>query len=202
MTISMKRISFTLLRSSLLSLAAISVAASIPTIAFGQGPADTATGQPSENDPLTKLGARLKPIADISIAIKPKGDVLPVDYAAEVFPTSSDSYANRDWAVMPFHWEASELIFQPPYWEHTPLERYGQTRSPALQPIISGAHFFGSFAIIPYKIGIDRTHDHISTLGYYRPGSAAPCVRQRLPFEWDAALMEASFWTGGQFIFP
>lgn len=199
MTNKSKRITLAWARCAVFGVA-IGVAVIAPSMSFGQE-ADSA-GLQASKDPLAKLRARLKPISDISIAIKPKGDVLPVDYAKEVFTTTSDSYANRDWAVLPFHWEASELVFQPPYWEHTPLERYGQTRSPVLQPVISGAHFFGSFAIIPYKIGIDRTHDHISTLGYYRPGSATPCLRQRLPFEWDAALMEAGVWTGGQFIFP
>ncbi len=208
MTYSPKQTRHSISTSNYSWLAAMLLAAALPTAAASQEPAESSApdlDQPviaDEDDPLKVLRARMKPIQAISIGIEPSGDSLPIDYSAELFAETSDSYANRDWAVLQFHWKASELIFQPPYWEDTPLERYGQTASPKLQPVISGAHFFGSFMILPYKIGIDRTHDHISTLGYYRPGSAAPCVRQRLPFEWDAALMEAAAWTGGQFIFP
>lgn len=141
-------------------------------------------------------------ISEIDLTIAPPEGQLPEDRSNIVFQNQSDSFANRDWAILQFHWEASELTFQPPYWEQTPLERYGHTVSPRFQPLISGAHFFGTFPIIPYKIGIDRPFDRISVLGYYQPGSPTPCLRQRLPFEWDAALMEAGAWLAGIAIFP
>ena len=148
------------------------------------------------------IQSRVRSINEIPVNLTPPEGPLPVNYSRLVFQQSSDSYANRQWAMLDFHWQPSELVFQPPYWDDVPLERYGQTISPHWQPIISGGKFFLTFPIIPYKIGIDRTHDHISTLGYYRPGSTAPCVRQRLPWEWDAALFEAGAWGGGFFIFP
>ena len=54
----------------------------------------------------------------------------------------------------------------------------------------------------PYKLGVDRTHDPIYTLGYYRPGSPAPYSRQKLPWERDAALFEGGAWTGLLLLVP
>ena len=67
------------------------------------------------------------------------------------------------------------------------LERYGQSRCPTLQPVLSGAHFFGTMAIMPYKMGLSGPFEMTSNYGYYRPGSPTPCVGRRLPWEWDAA---------------
>lgn len=148
------------------------------------------------------IRSRVMAIEKIPVILSEPQDNVPPDYSDWVFEKKVDSYAGRAWPTMEFSWEPSELVFQPPYWEHTPLERYGQTRHPRLQPVLSGLHFFGTFAIIPYKMGIDGPHDHISTLGYYRPGSPTPCLRQRLPWEWNAALLEAGAWTGMVFILP
>ena len=99
-----------------------------------------------------------------------------------------------------FHWVASNLAHQPLYWDDQPLERYGQSVSPVLQPVLSGVHFFATFPVIPYKIGIDGMYDRVYTLGYYRVGNCAPPTRQHLPFQWDAALLEAGVVTGLIFV--
>lgn len=142
------------------------------------------------------------PLAEVSLTLKASDGKMPEDNSRWLFRDRRSGNQLRPWAIAEYHWAASELAYQPLYWNQTPLERYGQTISPALQPIISGAHFFGTFPLIPYKIGIDRTHDRISTLGYYRPGSYAPCMRQRLPWEWDAAGIEAATWIALIAIFP
>ena len=77
-----------------------------------------------------------------------------------------------------------------------------QVRHPLVQPWLSGAHFFGMFPIMPYLIGLDRTHDRIYTLGYYRPGAPTPCLGRRLPLEADAAALEAATWLGLIFLLP
>ena len=56
--------------------------------------------------------------------------------------------------------------------------------------------------MIPYEIGLDGTHDLIYTLGYYRPGDRVPPTRQWLPFQWDAAFIEAGTMTGLIFLAP
>jgi hypothetical protein len=101
-----------------------------------------------------------------------------------------------------FHWAASGLRAQPAYFDDVPLERYGQSVCPAAQPFLSAARFFGTFPLMPYKMGIDRTHDPVYTLGYCRPGSPAPCLYQRLPIERDATLLEAGAWIGFIFLLP
>lgn len=144
-----------------------------------------------------------KPLASVRLDVLTVDGEVPADPSPRVFTTSpvgAGQAASRPPAV--FHWVPSNFAYQPPYFDDVPLERYGQSVCPALQPLLSGAHFFGMFPIMPYKMGIDRTHDPIYSLGYYRIGDDAPAVRQRLPFEWDAALFEAGAWTGMVFVLP
>ncbi len=184
-----------------LAIAGLALAMTTGQTASAQETVDSA--RRGQSDPVAELmRAHVKAIDDIPLSTKPSEGPLPVDHSGKLFSGKTDAYAERAWPMLEVNWEASELVFQPPYWEDTPLERYGQTRFPRMQPVVSGAHFFGTFAIVPYKIGIDRTHDRISALGYYRPGSPAPCLRQRLPWEWDAALFEAAAWSGMSFILP
>jgi len=147
-----------------------------------------------------------KPLEDISIDATPSEGPLPLDCSTNLF-FRADAYnqgmpVTRQWARTEFNWQASLLAHQPLYWDDVPLERYGQTLHPILQPAISTARFFGTFTVIPYKIGVNRTHDLVYTLGKYRPGSPAPRVWQVLPFEWDALLFEGGAWVGLVFIFP
>lgn len=139
-----------------------------------------------------------KPLNRIQLSSRAVDGPMPIDCSKNLFyrPNETGMSPTRNWAMTEFHWQASNLCAQPAYWDDVPLERYGQTIHPAVQPGISGAKFFCTFPIIPYKIGIDRTHDLIYTLGYYRPGSPTPKVRQRLPWEMDAAAFEAGAWIG------
>jgi hypothetical protein len=116
--------------------------------------------------------------------------------------TGAETRLRTSWSPCCFGWAASNQYHQPLYFDDTPLERYGQTLHPILQPWISGARFFATFPIIPYKIGVDRTHDHIYTLGNYRPGSPTPRVVERLPLEVDATLIQAATWVALIAIFP
>lgn len=147
-----------------------------------------------------------KPLDRIKMSARHADGRMPIDCSTQLFynPTGQggSSVPERNWAMTEYNWVASNLAAQPAYWDDVPLERYGQTVCPAAQPGISGAKFFLTFPIIPYKIGVDRTHDLIYTLGYYRPGSPTPPVRQTLPFEWDAVAFEALAVTGMVFILP
>ena len=142
-----------------------------------------------------------KPIKDVKVTNAPPAGELPPDAAKDLLVEKKPA-AGRDWAETQFNWAPTELAHQPLYFDELALERYGQTVAPRLQPVISGAHFFGTFAILPYKMGLDRAHDCVYTLGHYRPGSCAPCVRQGLPFETDAALFEAGTWVALALLLP
>lgn len=149
---------------------------------------------------LTDLGYKPKLMSEISLDITSKADELPSDCSTELFNGSGHAgFLAADQIVF---WKASELSYQPLYWEQARLERYGQSYGPLLQPVLSGAHFLCTFPIIPYKIGLDRPCDRIYSLGYFRPGSCAPRVRPRLPWEWDAALFQAGSLTGAILLLP
>jgi len=150
------------------------------------------------------LQAWFKPLDQVSIDIRAKAGPVPADFSARSLKHRQGfdqlTFPRADSAYVEFCWAPAELAHQPLYFDDQPLERYGQSVCPPLQPILSAAHFFLVFPVMPYKIGLDRTHDPVYTLGYYRVGTRAPCVRQRLPFELDAAIFEAGAWLGAGFI--
>ncbi len=128
---------------------------------------------------------------------------LPEDVAAQALAAEkTDIEAVRDWAISDFRWEAPIVAHKPLYFEEFALERYGQTRSPLLQPAISGAHFFGSVLILPYKMGLERPHELVYSLGHYRPGDCVPHLWYHLPLELDAAILQGVAVTGLVFLIP
>jgi len=148
-----------------------------------------------------------RPLNTISVDRGSPEARLPQDRSAAAFRTDEQRQPaagemTRGWARTTYHWQPADLAHQPLYFDQQPLERYGQTPLPRLQPILSGAHFFASIAALPYKVGVDRVYAPVYTLGYYRPGSPAPCLRQRLPWELDAAALESGAWLGLIFLLP
>jgi hypothetical protein len=143
-----------------------------------------------------------KPLDQVSLCPKQEGGPVPLDCSAGLFGGAGPQrpIASPAWTV--FYWAPSNMAHQPAYWDRIPLERYGQSCHPLLEPLVSGAHFFAVFPIIPYKLGVDGTHDLVYTLGYYRIGDCAPATRQTLPWDWNGAALEAGAWTAGAFIIP
>ena len=82
------------------------------------------------------------------------------------------------------------------------MERYGHMCGPWLQPFASGANFFLTFPILPYKMGLELPNECMYTLGYYRPGNCAPYMLDPIPLSVRAALFEGGAWVGGVFAFP
>ncbi len=80
-------------------------------------------------------------------------------------------------------WVGSGFCHQPLYFEDAMLERHGHERFPLLQPYISGAKFFGTIPLAPYKMTLQGPLEDRHTLGSYRAGSATPLLRQRLPYD-------------------
>lgn len=112
------------------------------------------------------------------------------------------SFQPRQWSETVYLWKASGLCHKPLYFEQVQLERYGHSWGPHLQPLVSGAHFFMTLPVLPYKMGIRTPNECVYTLGYYRPGSCAPYMIDPVPFTWRAAFFEAGAWTAGALVIP
>lgn len=130
---------------------------------------------------LEQLGYPSKQLGNLSMNVSSADERLPVDCSNTVFQPIAPGQDGRNWFATEFTWAASDLFAQPAYFDDPLLERYGQTRHPLVQPWLSGAHFFGQFPLMPYRIVVDRPFDKVYTLGYHRPGSPMPLVARRLP---------------------
>lgn len=128
----------------------------------------------------------------------------PLDCARDLFATDPSAATNVLGPFPPSHfmWAPSHLWHQPVYFSDVTLEQYGQSICPPAQPLLSAAHFYLTFPIIPYQLGLDHPYESISTLGYYRPGSPTPTVRKHLPLQWNAAALESAAWVGAIFLLP
>jgi hypothetical protein len=147
-----------------------------------------------------------EPIMDLTVDVRleesPEAQ-LPPDPSAKLFSgTPAVPPRKTAWTWREFRWSATELWHWPLYFEDAQLERYGQMRHPAVQPMLSGVHFFGTLPILPYKMGLERPCDCVSNLGYYRPGNCTPPVGRRLPLEADAAAFESAAWLALIFVLP
>ena len=133
-------------------------------------------------------------IKNISLDIRLQG-VAGEDYPLECVGRHPQ-FQPLAWAQTVYLWKASGLCHKPLYFEQVQLERYGHDWGPALQPIMSGAHFFGTIPILPYKMGLETPQECIYELGNYRPGSCAPYMITQPGFTWRAAAFEAAAVTG------
>jgi hypothetical protein len=139
-------------------------------------------------------------IRNISLDIRLQGS------AGEDFPFECTGrhprFEPRSWSQTTYLWKASGLCHKPLYFEQVQLERYGHDWGPVLQPLVSGAHFFGTVPILPYKMGLETPQECVYSLGYYRPGSCAPYMIEPLGFTWRAAAFEAGVATGAAAAIP
>lgn len=140
---------------------------------------------------------RIKPLSDITNDIRPQGDKFPTEC-----PLPASAFEGRNWQPLVFTWKASGLCHKPLYFEQVGVERYGHNLGPILQPFASGAHFFLTVPILPYKMGLEPPGECMYTLGYYRPGSCAPWILDPLPLSVRAALAQGGVWTGMIFLIP
>jgi len=97
----------------------------------------------------------------------------------------------RSWVSTTMTWKASNLCHTPLYFEDVNLERYGHTHGPVVEPFVQSAHFFGNVIVLPYKMGVHSPHECIYALGYYRPGSCAPWIKQPVPISAKGAITQA-----------
>lgn len=130
----------------------------------------------------------------------PEGFRKGVPQALVPLPESGVDRGNWDYATE--YWAAANTFSHPRYFEDRMLERHGHERFPALQPMISGAHFFGTVPLMPYLMTVSHPCDCEYTLGYLRSGSCVPRYHQRPPFQRDAFWTEAYAIMLGVMIFP
>ena len=64
------------------------------------------------------------------------------------------------------------------------------------------AVLFGTFPLLPYKMGINCPWECMYALGYYEPGSCAPYIIPPVPLNAKGALLEAGAITGGVLLIP
>jgi hypothetical protein len=154
--------------------------------------------QESCEDELAALKADRISTVDINIRVD--------GVAGEDFPyeceLTRDQMDPRVWPQITYTWKASALCSKPLYFEQVGLERYGHSWPRCTQPLISGAHFFGTVAILPYKMGLETPNECIYALGHYRPGSCAPYYIPAVPFTWRAAAFQAGAITGIHYALP
>ncbi|MGL4512834.1 MAG: hypothetical protein ACRCT8_07060 [Lacipirellulaceae bacterium] len=111
-------------------------------------------------------------------------------------------HAPRCWSDVTYMWKAAALCHKPLYFEDVHLERYGHSWGPIMDPLVSGAHFFGTLPVLPYCMGLTPPNECVYTLGHYRPGSCAPYMIDPIPFTWRAALFQAGATVGAAAILP
>ena len=139
----------------------------------------------------------LKPIDELTTNITPSEGELPHDC-----PLGNATFEPRSFAPITYTWTASGLCHKPLYFEEAKLERYGHMCGPWVQPWVSGAHFFLTVPILPYKMGLELPNECMYTLGYYRPGSCAPYLLDPIPLSVRGALFEAGAWVGAACVIP
>ncbi len=124
---------------------------------------------------------------------------------------------SRPWLLSHYEWDAPATRHLPLLFEEPNLERLGYTSRVSLglfesedgpwtveclQPLVSGAHFIGNIAMVPYRCGYQPACEPVYTLGHERPGSPVYYRRHHTPLSLRGALYEAGFVTGMVFVLP
>lgn len=135
------------------------------------------------------------PIGAANISVLDIGTkVLPEDQAAKQMVPRLPLPGGRDRALegLTYRWQAANICHLPLYFEEPMLERHGQQCCPTwIQPAVSGSKFLSNLILYPYKATLQPACESRYTLGHFRPGSGAPCLRDTLPWSADAALVQA-----------
>jgi len=130
----------------------------------------------------------------------------PKDEAAELFRQFGEErnylQAGDEWLDEDFYLEAARFCHQPLYFEEVNLERFGCSRRPLLQPIISGARFFATVPALPYLMTIERPWLCCYQESAFPAGRPAPWHRELPPLRLDAAVVTGLVATGMVFLLP
>ena len=118
------------------------------------------------------------------------------------FQLSHEPYAGRNFTESIYTWEASNLHYNPLYFEDPNLERYGNSRRDLVQPFVSMGRFTGQLLALPYQMSIDPVRKEVYPLGYYRPGEYTPKRTSGIPWNTKAAITQGLTATGLVFLLP
>ncbi len=165
--------------------------------ATAAGAEDTKPAQASESGRLSPIAMESvrAPIGAANISVNEIGTkVLPEDQAAKQLTPRAPLPSGHDRALagLTYRWQAANICHLPLYFEEPMLERHGQQCCPTwIQPAVSGSKFLSNLILYPYKATLHPAFENRYTLGHFRPGSGAPCLRDTLPWSADAALVQA-----------
>ena len=126
-------------------------------------------------------------IVDLSVAGLGTGK-LPESASAKRSP---ESVLQRTAIFKCVHWHPSTICHYPLRFEEVALERHGHVRFGCWQPLASGARFFATIPMLPYLYTLQSPCEPVYALGNYRPGSCAPLLRDSIPYDSHAAVVEA-----------
>ena len=162
-----------------------------------------------------------RPLGSLKATLHRTEGELPPNAAASrlaeaglLLDSCSDS---RPWLLTHCEWDAPATRHLPLLFEEPNLERLGYTprcslgifeceNGPwtveCLQPLVSGAHFVGNIALVPYRCEYQPACEPVYTLGHERPGSPVYYRKHHTPLSLRGAFYEAGFITGLAFIIP
>jgi hypothetical protein len=123
------------------------------------------------------------------------------DYPCEC-RIKGETFSPRCFAPTTFTWKAAGYCHKPLYFEQWNLERYGHSYGFIPDVFLSGAHFFVTLPILPYKMGVELPWECVYPLGYYRPGNCAPWTCPAVPISGRGLALEAATITGAVFLLP
>ena len=122
-------------------------------------------------------------------------------YCPEITPLSTEPYVPRSAAPLRYRWAASNIAYNPLYFQDVNLERYGHNYG-LLQPAVSAGKFGVQLIGLPYQMALDHPHKCVTPLGYYRPGDCAPKLHYQIPLNLRAAVVQAAAVSGIAIIIP
>lgn len=126
-------------------------------------------------------------VVDMSVAGLGTGTIP----AAAFDKRQAEAFDGRLAAQKCVYWHPSDICHYPLRFEEAMLERHGHVRLGYLQPLVSGVRFFTTIPMIPYLNTLQPRHQPVYALGNYRPGSCAPMLRDTIPYDKHAAVVEA-----------
>ena len=154
-----------------------------------------------------------RPLTGLKATIKPTDGELPPN-AARPWLAQSGSHIfcvgeSRSWLFSSSEWDAPATRHLPLLFEEPNLERLGYTygfyhqfdegcetsqhMAECLQPLVSGVHFFGSVALLPYILAVDDPCEPFYTLGTDRPGSPVAYRKHLMPLDLQRGWQSQSF---------
>lgn len=104
--------------------------------------------------------------------------ISPVDRYAKI---DTGPFIHRSFYPKAVLWEAPNICYNPLYFQDVGAERYGQDAC-LLQPVLSGAHFFGRTVALPLHAMVRCPFSCDYPLGHYRPGNCNPYLHYSFPW--------------------